>query len=417
MSRYAIVDVANLMFRARHVVRGDAYTKAGMALHIIFRSLKKLVRDQQCDHVVLCLEGGGSWRYKAYPAYKSKRRLERQASAALLTDKEREEEEVFAHVMNEFNNFMSEQTRCTVLFQPGIEGDDFVARWIQLHPNDHHVILSGDSDFIQLIDNNVSIYNGIDDRLLTASGLYTGDGEPLAFHVNMSDGKVKVLGTKAELLAKHDREQKAAKKVFEKSEKEREKLHEASEKRKKQENPEYEIRPFIPAVFVPEPIPSVGFDVEPEWWRKALFVKIIRGDSGDSIFSAYPGVRTKGSKKSIGINEAWEDRNGQGYHWNNFMLQTWEKLKGLDENGNRIIDQVKVLDEFRINESLIDLTKQPQDVKDLMDMVIVDAVQKDPVGNVGFAFLKFCRDNDLSNLAKEANDHARYLNASYSKAS
>ncbi len=44
MTRYAIVDVANLFYRARHVVRGDAYTKAGMALTIVFRSLRKLHR-------------------------------------------------------------------------------------------------------------------------------------------------------------------------------------------------------------------------------------------------------------------------------------------------------------------------------------------------------------------------------------
>jgi hypothetical protein len=71
------------------------------------------------------------------------------------------------------------------------------------------------------------------------------------------------------------------------------------------------------------------------------------------------------------------------------------------------------MDEYQINESLIDLTKQPQKVKDLMTNCIVQAVQKEPVGNVGIHFLRFCDKNYLPALSKEANDHAAYLNASY----
>ena len=37
---YILVDTANTFFRARHVVRGDADIKLGMALHITFNSIK-----------------------------------------------------------------------------------------------------------------------------------------------------------------------------------------------------------------------------------------------------------------------------------------------------------------------------------------------------------------------------------------
>lgn len=379
MSRYLIVDVANLMFRARHVVRGDAFTKAGMALHIIFRSLRKLYKERGADHVVLALEGGGSWRYKVYPTYKSKRRLER--AKVELTRTEKEEEEVFEHTMNEFISFMMEKTRCTVLHQPGIEGDDFIARWIQLHPNDEHVILSGDSDFIQLIGPNVSIFNGVDNRFLTTDGVFDGDsGASLVFHVDSGSGKIKVLGTPEEEKKKHD-----------KAEKERAK----------------KSATYVPTEF--------SWEMEPEWWRKALFVKLIRGDVGDSIFSAYPGVRYVGSSKKIGICEAWDDRNGKGYHWNNFMLQSWDKLLGEDANGNAQVERVRVLDQYEFNRLLIDLTMQPQEVKDLMDQTIIDAVQKEPVSNIGMHFLKFCKQNALNALAREVNDHGAYLNAPYAR--
>ena len=39
----------------------------------------------------------------------------------------------------------------------------------------------------------------------------------------------------------------------------------------------------------------------------------MRGDPSDNIFSAYPGVRTKGTKNKIGLTEAFEDRNSKGY--------------------------------------------------------------------------------------------------------
>jgi hypothetical protein len=41
-------------------------------------------------------------------------------------------------------------------------------------------------------------------------------------------------------------------------------------------------------------------------------------------------------------------------------------------------------------------------------------VQKEPVGNVGINFMKFCAKNDLTNLNRDANDHAAYLNRGYS---
>lgn len=407
MSRYAIVDVANLFYRARHVVRGDAYTKAGMALTIVFRSLRKLHREFKADHMVFCTEGG-SWRTDVFPQYKAKRKLDRMK----MTPSEKEEDEVFNTVMNDFVNYMAEKTRCTVLHSPGIEGDDFVARWIQLHPNDDHLILSGDSDFVQLLAPNVSMYNGVDERLFTTEGVFDSRGKPMVFSVHGSNGKIKVVGTVEECRVKHEKEQREKQKKHNAEQKERQKAWDAAEKSKKLDDPDYKPRPFVATPYDWE---EFSFEPEPEWWRKALFVKLIRGDVGDNIFSAYPGARYEGSSKKVGICEAWADRSQQGFNWNNFMLQRWEKLMGTDKDGNSIVEQVRVLDEYKFNELLIDLTKQPQEIKDLMDTVIVQAVQKEPVGNVGIHFLRFCDKNYLPALAKEANDHAAYLNASYAR--
>jgi hypothetical protein len=371
--RFAIIDVANLFHRCQHVTHGDAFTKSGMALHIIFRSLKKLHREMKADHFVFCSEGR-SWRFDVFPQYKAARRVARLDQTA----REKEEAEIFFETLEKTINYLAEKTRCTVLQSQGVEADDFVARWIQLHPNDEHVILSGDSDFIQLIAPNVSIMDGVNDRLLTDKGVFDGKGQELVFSIDASKGKIKIKDTVAKEKKKHETEEKAKKKA----------------------DPNYEPTPFV-------------YDIEPEWWKRALFIKIVRGDTGDGIFSAYPGVRYEGSSKKTGIREAWEDRNEGGFNWNNFMLQRWEKIVGMSETGDPIKKEVLVLDEFKFNELLIDLTKQPEEIKELMDAVIVQAVQKEPVSGVGIHFLRFCNEHSLANLTKEANDHAVYLNRGY----
>ena len=42
---HILVDTANTFFRARHVTRGDTSEKIGMAIHIMFASIKKAWRD------------------------------------------------------------------------------------------------------------------------------------------------------------------------------------------------------------------------------------------------------------------------------------------------------------------------------------------------------------------------------------
>jgi len=83
---YIIVDTANTFFRARHVVRGNADEKVGMAMHIILNSVRKAWKDFGGKHVVFALEGR-SWRKDEYAPYKRQRTEARAAH----TPKEAEE--------------------------------------------------------------------------------------------------------------------------------------------------------------------------------------------------------------------------------------------------------------------------------------------------------------------------------------
>lgn len=338
--RFGIVDLHNLFHRARYVAAGDAETQAALAVQIIFRSLRKLYRDFCIEHMVFAVDGG-SWRSTIYPGYKARR------NASLSPREQREQQQMFK-ALNALQTYLAAETRCTVLQEPDIEGDDFVARWIIRHPNDEHLILSSDSDFVQLIAGNVRIFDAINQRTISQQAVLDEQGRQRAFNVSPKNGKLKV-GE-----------------------------------------------------------PDEAFVPESEWWRKALFIKLVRGDVGDSIFAAYPGVRFEGKRCSI--RAAWENRDEQGYDWNNLMFQTWDKLF---DSGD--IRQVRVIDQFRLNEQLIDLSKQPAHIVQTMDATIDRAIQRSPIKQVGMYFLRFCDKHDLPILAKEAGDHVAYLNIPYSR--
>ena len=124
----------------------------------------------------------------------------------------------------------------------------------------------------------------------------------------------------------------------------------------------------------------------------ALFEKCIRGDTSDNVSSAFPGVRTKGSAKKAGIDDAFADRNNQGFTWVNFMKTTWEDADGL---------QHTVEQDYERNRMLIDLSRQPQDIIDALDVTILDTLDT-PKSNkmIGASFLKFCGKHELVRLAE-----------------
>tara|TARA_B100000941_G_C28500464_1_gene553826 strand:+ start:581 stop:1552 length:972 start_codon:yes stop_codon:yes gene_type:complete len=137
---------------------------------------------------------------------------------------------------------------------------------------------------------------------------------------------------------------------------------------------------------------------DPEW---ILFEKCMRGDSTDNIFSAYPGVRTKGSKNKIGLLEAFADKDKKGYAWNNLMLQRWVDHEGQEH---------RVLDCYNRNKMLIDLNAQPNDIKIQIDECISLSKKKEQISQVGIHLMRFCGKHNLVKIGEQVNDHVKYLN-------
>jgi 5'-3' exonuclease len=147
---------------------------------------------------------------------------------------------------------------------------------------------------------------------------------------------------------------------------------------------------------LPKPAP------DPEW---LLFEKCMRGDTSDNIFSAYPGVREKGTKNKIGLREAFADRVTKGYNWNNVMLQKWtdhEKVEHL------------VQDDYKRNQLLCDLSAQPEDIKKMIIDTIETEINKNKIVlQVGIRLLKFCSTYNLVKISEQVQSYAVPLNARY----
>jgi 5'-3' exonuclease len=284
---------------------------------------------------------GRSWRKDVYPAYKANRKV----AFAQQTQTEQENHSILVEAFDDLALYLSQKTNITVLKNPKAEADDMISIFIEAHPDDKHVLISSDSDFFQLLRHpNVMLYDPIKDIQIRRDGIFDDDGKRLSFTIG-SNAKIKV-GK-----------------------------------------------------------PDPDFVCEDQWYEYALFLKCIRGDSVDNIFSAYPGVREKGTKDKIGIREAYGDKS-KGYDWNNFMLQKW-----VDHNNA----EHRVKEQYERNRSLIDLSLIPADIKEESLAIIATELGRKniPAVEIGFGFMKFCGKWDLKKIGNNSTDFMPMMKSKY----
>ncbi len=254
--RFVLIDAYNLIHRMKHVVKHyEGFDEAvSMILHNVFTALRKAHEKFGANHVVACFDSY-SWRSEYFPDYKADRREEQD----LLSPSKIEEREILRQVISELRLFLSDFTNVTVLEAPGIEADDFIARWVMLHsdPAFSHIIVSADGDFRQLVGPNVHLYDPLYHRLYLPNGVYYNDGKPFRKGMEV----VEMYGEKWKVKYNKDTAE-------------------------------------------PE-------EVEPEWF---VFERCIRGGK-NNLRSAYPRVQTKR------LRRAFEDRGG--VEWNNILNHIW----------------------------------------------------------------------------------------------
>lgn len=129
-----------------------------------------------------------------------------------------------------------------------------------------------------------------------------------------------------------------------------------------------------------------------EWDNDAeffMFEKCIRGDAGDNVQSSYPRVR------KTRIIKAWNDP----VEYVNMMEETWTNQLGKEM-------QVKKL--FQENRILMDLRKQPEKWRELIDKTINDAMEDSGTYSF-FHFMKFLGKYEMKKVAENADIFATML--------
>ena len=175
--KYILIDSLNMFFRGRHVIQAhaDVSDKLGMSMHLLFMTANKIAKREGTDHVVFALEGGDNWRKSFYAPYKKPRAIQRQQRS----EREIEEDNLYWEVFNNFIQYINDKTNCSVISSPHAEADDVIARFIALHPDDEHTILSTDTDYYQLITDKVHMYDGVAKELITLGGNCGDNGKPV----------------------------------------------------------------------------------------------------------------------------------------------------------------------------------------------------------------------------------------------
>jgi len=133
------------------------------------------------------------------------------------------------------------------------------------------------------------------------------------------------------------------------------------------------------------------YEPDLEYW---MFKKCVRGDAGDSVPSAYPRVRETRIKK------AYEDQ----YERLNFMNEVWKQdVLREDASGQNVTETIthRVGDLFEKNIILMDLTKQPPDLRKTLEETVKQQVEI--TGTYShFHFLRFLGEYKLQKVSEEA---------------
>lgn len=141
-----VVDGSNIVMRCVKAIEHGSGPPMSVddiptgPLHLTIQMLSRYVRQVQPDRMVVCWDGGRStYRTRLYPAYKSERR-----------ERDPESPESIAYML--VKEFLSLAGIHHVVLE-GVEADDLVAHYCRIKEKHERVtILSGDKDFLQLLD-------------------------------------------------------------------------------------------------------------------------------------------------------------------------------------------------------------------------------------------------------------------------
>jgi 5'-3' exonuclease len=154
-TRWLILDVNNLAWRAHHSTGGMTYDDmpTGVAYGFL-RDLHNWMEEFDTQNVAFTFDHGPQRRVADFPYYKETRRKKRLDENAAA-----EYEAVSQQITKLRTDYLESLGFQNIFFQSGYEADDVIASVVgNLPEGDSAIIIGGDKDIYQLLRSHVDIY-------------------------------------------------------------------------------------------------------------------------------------------------------------------------------------------------------------------------------------------------------------------
>lgn len=157
MDKILFVDAHNQIYRACVKFGQKDQTAKDEIIFTFnfFRNFRALLQDFEPDKCYLVFEGRPQFRYDLYPEYKANRLIKQGSRAQMVENFEKTKEIVYP---------LLKHLPLTLVRATKYEADDVIATLVDNMKNEDISIISGDTDFIQLLQkdySNIRIYDSV----------------------------------------------------------------------------------------------------------------------------------------------------------------------------------------------------------------------------------------------------------------
>ena len=172
MTTYILIDCLSIARRTYESNKKSIPVddRIGLSINNLLLTAYNLYYTFEDSQLVFCGDGW-SWRKEIWPKYKANRKKQTQKKSV----EEQKNDKLFIESINQFIQFIKNDTNAIGLQETGCEGDDLIALWIEFHKNSENArycIVSSDSDFHQLIDNRTFMYDTKKNIIIAHDGTY-----------------------------------------------------------------------------------------------------------------------------------------------------------------------------------------------------------------------------------------------------
>lgn len=202
--RVILIDGLNLFFRnfaMMNIVNQDGVHIGGLGGFL--RSLGSLINQIQPTAVYLVFDGAGSTtnRKNLLPEYKAGRNTHRITNWEAFDDKEEEDDSKMSQIVRLIHYLRCLPTRNVSLDKA--EADDIIAHYAKFLPKEFGsqvIIVSSDKDFLQLVDEKVTVYRPMEKTFYQRKTIYEKFGilpeNFILFKTLLGDASDKIKGIK-----------------------------------------------------------------------------------------------------------------------------------------------------------------------------------------------------------------------------